>query len=265
MELRKTCANGVEVIASTNLHLHSFCATVRIRAGSAYEKISDNGITHLMEHCVVRSLRGQFQEDYDVLLSGNGLYLDARTGDVRTEFQICGIPAGIPLAAESIRKMFLPIRLSARAYRVEKDRVLAEMVYRQDGGCHADIDRVVWKGSTVGRSPLGTPARVKRFSRNRLNRHLQTLMVPGNVQLCLTGNISDEDLALLLEAAEHIPMYEGQPMPKDLPRPRDFGNREIDLHYQVDVNYVRWVLDVDPEKCPRGGHGSGAGDHVWRN
>lgn len=250
MKLRKTLSNGVEVIASTNPHLHTFCATVRLRAGSAYEKTSENGITHLMEHCVIRSLRGQYEEDLETILTRSGLYLEARTADVRTEFQICGSPGGLALTAELLRKMFRPIRLSARGFHVEKDRVLAEMVYRQTGGCHVEIDEIVRKGSTVGRSPLGTPARVKRFSRNRLNEHLKSLLVPGNVQLCLTGAIDEASMALLLEAAEQIPMYEGAPMPRELPLPTGFGNRGTELHYQVDINYMRWVFDVDPAQCP---------------
>lgn len=248
---RKTLPNGVEVIASTNPDLHSFCATVRICTGAGSEKITENGISHLLEHCVVRGLRGHFQEDLYGLLSRNGLYFNARTGNPYIEFDICGSPAGIPLAADMLRQMLTPIRLSAKDYRIEKDRILAEMIFRQTGGPHADFERRYWEGSPVGRPILGTPAKVNRISRNRLNGYLQSLLVPGNVQLCLTGGISEEHLALLLDAAAQIPMHEGQHQPRELQPPRDFGKREKFVHYPADVDYLRFDFDIDPAKCPK--------------
>lgn len=251
MKLRKTCANGIEIIANTNTHLHSFCATVQIRAGAAHEKKAENGITHLMEHCIVRGLKGRFEEDHYVLQSRSGVHLDARTNLISTEYEVSGHPKGIPLAAELISRMFLPIELSAGEFRLEKDRVLAEMSNYTDGGFNAFIRQKVWEGSPYDRLVVGSPAKVKRFSRNRINAYLQSILVPGNVRLCLTGCISEEETDLLIRAAESIPMYEGQADPRELPLPRNFGKREWILNSKADVDFLQFVFDVDEKQCSR--------------
>ena len=251
MELRKILSNGVEVIASTNPHLHSFCATVRVRAGSAYEKLPEHGITHLMEHCVLRGLKGRFDEDYYVLQSRSGVRFDARTNPVRTEYEVAGHPQGIPLAAEIIRKMFLPIILSPREFHLEKDRVLAEMARRTPGGYNDFIAGKTWEGTAANRPVFGSAAKVRRFSRNQINAYRESILVPGNVQLCLTGCIDEDELALLMDAAESIPMYGGQPNPQELPRPKNFGKRELLLNGKVNFDYLQFIFDVDEEKCPR--------------
>lgn len=251
MELRKTLANGVEVIASTNPHLHSFCAAVRIRAGSAYEAPEENGITHLMEHCIVRSLKGRFREDFYTCMSRGGISFDPFTRTTNTEYRVSGSPRGIPLAVEIIRKMFLPITLSDRDFQVEKDRVLAEMGADNRDHFTAYLEKTIQEPSPASLPVLGTADKVARFTQERLNAHMQSILVPENVQFCLTGCIDEAGLALLLEAAEAIPMFAGTPAPKELPLPKDFGKRGLALNCRAEVDYLRYVFDVDPGQWPR--------------
>ena len=49
--------NGIELYSLTNSALKSFCLSLYIRAGSIFEKESENGISHLFEHIVFRNLK----------------------------------------------------------------------------------------------------------------------------------------------------------------------------------------------------------------
>ena len=49
--------NGTRIYSLANHDLHSFCLSLYIRAGSIFEDITENGISHLFEHTVFRNLK----------------------------------------------------------------------------------------------------------------------------------------------------------------------------------------------------------------
>ena len=59
--------NGIELYSLTNSALKSFCLSLYIKAGSIFEKESENGISHLFEHIVFRNIKNK----YDILIVGD--------------------------------------------------------------------------------------------------------------------------------------------------------------------------------------------------
>lgn len=57
MNERSFSVNGISIYSLTNPNLRSFCLSLYVRAGSIFEDISNNGISHLFEHVVFRNLK----------------------------------------------------------------------------------------------------------------------------------------------------------------------------------------------------------------
>jgi len=58
--LKKTVLdNGVRILFDHLNHTESFCIGVFIRSGSKYENESNNGISHFIEHLLIRNNKGQ--------------------------------------------------------------------------------------------------------------------------------------------------------------------------------------------------------------
>ena len=127
MEWNHTCRNGIRVYGDLNEHLHGFCIGIYILAGSMYETEQDHGITHLFEHCVFRNLKKRYDRDFYELLTQHGLSFNATTYKEVLCFEISGLPAGLPFAAELMERMFRPFDLSLEEYRTEKQRINAEI------------------------------------------------------------------------------------------------------------------------------------------
>ena len=158
MEWKHTCANGIRVFGEMNAHLHGFCIGIYILGGSMYEGPQDNGITHLFEHCVFRNLKKRYDRDFYELLTRHGLSFNATTYKEFVSFEISGLPAGLPFAAELLERIFLPFDLSAEEYRTEKQRIKAEIREESEPTTLSYLlNQKAWNGTTLER-PSPVPA-----------------------------------------------------------------------------------------------------------
>jgi len=81
--------NGIKVCSKLNTNLKSFCLSLYVRAGSIFEDTSNNGITHLLEHCLFRNLKGKYDDFYN-LLSAHGIEIQGCTYKEFLRFSING-------------------------------------------------------------------------------------------------------------------------------------------------------------------------------
>ena len=57
MNERSVSVNGISIYSLINPNLRSFCLSLYVRAGSIFEDLSNNGISHLFEHVVFRNIK----------------------------------------------------------------------------------------------------------------------------------------------------------------------------------------------------------------
>ena len=66
MQEQELYINGTRIYSLTNHDLHSFCLSLYIRAGSIFEDITENGISHLFEHTVFRNLKNKYEKSFNI-------------------------------------------------------------------------------------------------------------------------------------------------------------------------------------------------------
>ena len=254
MEWKHTCANGIRVFGEMNAHLHGFCIGIYILGGSMYEGPQDNGITHLFEHCVFRNLKKRYDRDFYELLTRHGLSFNATTYKEFVSFEISGLPAGLPFAAELLERIFLPFDLSAEEYRTEKQRIKAEIREESEPTTLSYLlNQKAWSGTTLERTISGTCGGVERISRKRLAAFREGFLVPGNMLVYLTGKVPEGELDRLLSAVERIPVFPGPVRDNTAPVPADFGNRPPVVHKKSDsYHYIAMAFDMDNARFPAG-------------
>ena len=59
MEKKITAKNGIEIYSYKNPTLHGFSISLFLRAGLMYERYSEQGITHFLEHVLIRNINKQ--------------------------------------------------------------------------------------------------------------------------------------------------------------------------------------------------------------
>lgn len=254
MEWKHICTNGIRVFGETNEHLHGFCIGIYILGGSMYESEDENGITHLFEHCVFRNLKKQYDRDFYELLTRYGLSFNACTYKEFIDFEIAGLPMGLPFATELMERMFQPFDLTAEEYRTEKQRIKAEIREESETTTLSYLlNKTAWQGTTLERTIAGTCGDVERISRRRLAAYRERFLVAGNMLVYLTGKIPQEALEQVLAAVERIPVFAGTVLDNTAPIPADFGKRPEVVHRKSDsYHYIAMAFDMDNTRFPAG-------------
>ncbi len=233
-------------------HLHSFCVGVYLVAGSMYEDIRNNGITHLYEHAVFRNIKKKYDTDFYELLTENGISFNASTYKEFVYFEISGLPSGIDFAADIVEKLFDPLELTAEEYETEKRRIKAEI--REEGEfttLQYFADTKVWEGTSLANTISGYCTTLDKISRTALNRFREETVTEGNVFLYVTGNVSETDVEKIRCAAAKMNVSKGGRIRDNTaPVPKNFGKREKKIHFkQSDYCLVRMSFDIDNTIC----------------
>ena len=79
MEQKFITKNQVEIFSYPGEHLHSFCIGLYLKAGSLYESAEENGITHFLEHVVIRNINWLMDGQLYPYLDRLGLMFNACT------------------------------------------------------------------------------------------------------------------------------------------------------------------------------------------
>lgn len=251
--MKEQILNGIKLIDCTNAVYHSFCIGVYIKAGCMYEPEQWNGITHLYEHCVFRNIKKQYSEDFYELLTRHGLDFNACTYKEFVQFELTGIPSGVGFAADILSKLFLPFSLSAEEYHAEIKRIKAEIREESETkGLNYLLNTHVWNGTSLANTITGTCANLDRVSRKRLEQYRQSILSPGNILVCLTGNISSDHMDQIRKTLRQIPVSETDCCNDNTaPVPRNFGMRSMDVHMgHGDFYSIAMGFDIDNSRCP---------------
>lgn len=197
MNEHSASVNGISIYSLTNPNLRSFCLSLYVRAGSIFEDISNNGISHLFEHVVFRNIKNKYENFYE-LLAMRGLCFQGSTYKEFVSFTIDGPQHEFDFAIEILCGLFDEIEPTSHDFNNEKGRIKAE-IREEDLRSSLDFyfDSIVWKNSEVEKIVLGYCKTIDRVSVKKINEFRQKVLSAGNCFIYATGNISDENLNAL--------------------------------------------------------------------
>ena len=216
MQERKILGSGVPLYAFTNGQLHQFCMALYIRAGSLFESPEQNGITHLLEHMVFRNLKRKYGGEFYDLLQLHGLYFSGTTYREFLRFSIEGPVFGFAFAAEILQGIFEEILVSTAEFAHEKCRIKAEIREKDERNSldHFFLNHV-WRGTNNEKIVLGYCKVLDFISLKKLNAYRSEILTADNCFVYVTGNVSQEDLALLRQRLDCIPLAQGGDLQKN--------------------------------------------------
>lgn len=254
MKEKHYTVNNTDLFFLTNEHLHSFCISVYIFAGSMYETKNENGISHLYEHTVFRNLSHMHDNGFYALLHKNGLYLDASTYKEFIRFSITGITSGIAAASETLSELLLPISISNEEYETEKERIYAE-IRENDSKNTAGYNHglAFWNGTANEMSITGNKTTVSRVSLKKLNAFRDKIVSSGNLFVYVTGNIGSDGEKLIKKAVSAFPVSDICLFRDNTaPVPVDFCNRNGNIAIKrSDYCIVCISFDIETAKFKR--------------
>ena len=244
---RKT-KNGVDIYSYKNPALHSFYISAFIKAGCMYEDEKYAGITHFLEHALIRNVNKLYDGTLYGTLDRRGIEFNASTYSEMVQFYVSGASSNFSTGAEIISKILHPITLDKSEIDAERKRIKAEIRESDDKNSLASFTgRIVFEGTPLASSIIGTNAAIDGISAVRLEKYRCEACTAGNIFFYVTGNFTDSDLDGLAALIEGAAISDGAPVRRNLaPVPEKFGKRGGGVYVKnADFTMARFTFDLD--------------------
>ncbi len=249
MEKEKTLItkNGIEIHSYKNEHLHGFYISLFLRAGSMYESDGERGMTHFLEHALIRNVNVKRRGELYPTLDSHGIEFNASTYSEMVQFYITGASKNFAIGAEVISELLYPLVLSSDELKAERDRIKAEIRESDDRTSLSSFAAsAVYEGTSLSHSILGTLGGITRITRTGLEAYRKKVFTKENLFFYVTGSFEEKDIERLSELIEAAELQNGEKHENLAPVTEKFGKREAKVHIKnADYTMLKFNFDMD--------------------
>ncbi|MCB6992940.1 insulinase family protein [bacterium 210820-DFI.6.37] len=248
MEKQYVAENGMKIFYYPGKHLHSFCLSLYLKAGSMYEEEERNGLSHFLEHIVIRNINYLMDDGLYPYLDRLGLLFNACTYKEFVQFEITGAGSHFKEAADVFLKLFEPICLPASEIQIERRRVKAEI--REDDEKNSlsfFSNQIVWRGTSLARPITGMSRQLDHMGKKVLQTAHRQIFAPDNLFFYVTGCADEEDILYLKRRAGSRGLSDAKLTRDNMaPVPPDFFDRSAKVAIKKSSDtMVRFSFDMD--------------------
>jgi predicted Zn-dependent peptidase len=194
---RDALPGGIRVVTESARDTGSVSIGFWIGVGSSVEPAALSGVSHFIEHILFKgTLRRSAYEIANVLESVGGS-VDAFAGKEATAFVARCLEEHTPKAVNVISDMLTRPAMRDKDIDLEKNVIFEEIRNFEDTPedvAHELLGVSVWNSDPLGKSVLGTPETVGRFSRASILPFFKSFYVAPNVVVAASGRIDHHRL-----------------------------------------------------------------------
>jgi len=195
--------NGITVVTEVLPYLKSASFGVWIKAGSAYENESNNGIAHMIEHMLFKGTGSRSAKQIADEMAKIGGNINAFTSKECTSYYATCLSSHLPLAIDIISDMLLNSLIDEKALKKEKSVILEEIDMYEDSPedlVHDMLQQQIWNKHPLGYIISGSKKIVRKISRDQILEFMDTYYVSGNIVISVAGNFDETEILKLIEA-----------------------------------------------------------------
>lgn len=193
---------GVRVVTEKISHVNSAAIGIWVRNGAVDEDKEVAGISHFIEHMMFkgtskRSAR-QIAEDIDRI----GGQINAFTGKEATCYYVKSLNTHLFDGADVILDMLNDSLFDSREMTKERKVICEEIKMIEDQPddlAHDAVMEMVFKGSPLSNSIIGTPTSLKRITRPVMTEYKNKTYTRDSIVVSVAGNIDEEEVYAYLE------------------------------------------------------------------
>lgn len=195
-------SNGITVITEVLPYLKSSSIGVWVKAGSANEDTSNNGIAHIIEHMLFKGTQTRTAKqiaDEMAMIGGN---INAFTSKECTSYYATTLSEHLPIAVDVISDMLINSLIDEKALKKEKGVIIEEIDMYEDlpeDLVHEMLQQRIWRNHPLGYMISGTKKVVRRATREQILDFMDTFYVGENMIISVAGNFNEAEILKLLE------------------------------------------------------------------
>lgn len=188
--------NGIAILTSEDLDSEVVSISVYILAGSRYERTSEFGFAHFLEHMLMKGTKKRPSiHELHVLLDRAGAYSNANTSEERIQFIIEVVRERFDDMFEIISDMILNSILDKTVLENEKKIILQEYDRAYDNPSRRvciESENRIFKGHPLGHTPLGTKECINSATPETLKEFYKRTFLPQRMAVVVSGGVTHD-------------------------------------------------------------------------
>jgi predicted Zn-dependent peptidase len=189
--------NGIRIILERIPHFRSASIGLWFLAGSAYEKQSENGLSHFIEHMLFKGTESRSAKQIAEGMDSVGGQLNAFTAKEYTCYYCKVMDEHIDLGLGLLSDMLLNSVFSKEDLEKEKGVILEEINMYDDSPedlVHELLSKAYFGQHPLAMPILGPPDRLEQYTREDLLDFMGKHYTPDNLVVSAAGNFEEEKL-----------------------------------------------------------------------
>jgi predicted Zn-dependent peptidase len=204
---KTTLDNGIRVITERMPHASSVSIGIWVANGSRHERREHNGVAHFIEHLLFKGTKRRCALDIAREIDSVGGVLNAFTSREYVCYYVKVLDKFLPKAVDLLTDIFLHSVFDTEEIEKERRVVLQEISMMEDTPddlIHDLFHQQFWLGHPLGMSILGDVESVSGLTRDVIVSYRDQMYRGDDVIVTAAGNLSHEELLLLLEPHLHL-------------------------------------------------------------
>ena len=197
-----TLSNGLRVVAEYIPHFPSVSVGLWIGAGSMYETVEENGLSHFVEHMLFKSTENRTTREIAVEMDALGGHVNAFTSKECTCYYAKVIAEHLPRAMDLLTDLLLHAKVEEEDFEKERGVILEEIAMCEDTPEDLVYDLLAeayFGDHALSRPILGTTEQIESVTREALMEYREKHYRPDNTVLAIAGRFDIEQFRQLAE------------------------------------------------------------------
>ncbi len=189
--------NGLRVIVVERRSAPLVALDLRIKAGTAYETVENNGVAHFLEHLLFKGTPTRKPGEVDAAIEAIGGEFSANTSMDWAQFAATVPASAWHTALEVLADAVQNPAIRAEDLEVERRVILDEMASAENDPTRAPfhaLSSVAFENHPYRLSLYGPEENVRRLTREDVLAFWRARYTPGNMTLVLVGDVQRGDV-----------------------------------------------------------------------
>lgn len=194
--------SGIRVVVENINYVNSVSVGLWVKNGSRNENISENGISHFVEHMFFKGTKKRSAFNIAECIEEVGGQINAFTGKESTCFYVKALDSHLDLALDVISDMLFNSKFLPEDINKEKSVITEEINMNEDSPEDVLFDvyaKAAWGDDSLSYPILGTIESVKSFSRQQIVEYIGTHYIPENCVISICGKVDLNNIKNLME------------------------------------------------------------------
>lgn len=195
--------SGLRVLVAPSENTEAITVMVFAGAGSRYERESERGISHFLEHMFFKGgKKYKTTQEVSAAIDGIGGDFNAFTGKEYAGYYVKVAAAHADLACAVLSDMLLHAQFPPEEIEKERGVIIEEERMYQDTPMYRagwDFEQLLFGDHPLGWDTIGTEEVIRSVKQKDFMRHKRALYTPENLVLTFAGNVTEQQAHTLAE------------------------------------------------------------------